>query len=223
MRTWSVSGTALALCTRSSSLSMRTRTSMGLSGSYWWGRRGTLLLRADRRAGTPVGVQLAEALGDCGRYELVDTATERRDLLDAARRDEAELGTGHDVQRLDVRREEPVQLVHLRFPLEVGEHTQAFDHRARVVLACELDDEFGEHIHRHVMKMRERVLEERDALLQGEHRLLVVRIADDTDDDLVEDRGGASDYVDVAVRDGVVRAWADGGGHGRKRVIRAEP
>src|SRR6185437_11964797 len=31
MRTWSVRGTALALCTRSSSLSIRTRTSMGVS------------------------------------------------------------------------------------------------------------------------------------------------------------------------------------------------
>src|SRR5689334_14654549 len=31
MRTWSVRGTALALCTRSSSLSIRTRTSMSLS------------------------------------------------------------------------------------------------------------------------------------------------------------------------------------------------
>src|SRR6187397_1234864 len=31
MRTWSVKGTALALCTRSSSLSIRTRTSMGVS------------------------------------------------------------------------------------------------------------------------------------------------------------------------------------------------
>ena len=55
----------------------------------------------------------------------------------------------------------------------------------------------------------ERVLDERDALLDGERRLLVVRVADDADDDRVEDRGRAADHVDVAQRDGVERAGVD--------------
>src|SRR4051794_32283732 len=44
MRTWSVRGTAFALCTRSSSLSIRTRTSMAWKSSFGDGR--TVLLEA---------------------------------------------------------------------------------------------------------------------------------------------------------------------------------
>ena len=56
---------------------------------------------------------------------------------------------------------------------------------------------------------RERLLEKRDALLDGEHRSLVLRIADDADDDAVEDLRRPADDVDVAVRDRVVAARAD--------------
>src|SRR3954447_8134102 len=42
MRTWSVSGTAFALCTRSSSLSMRTRTSIAANPSFAVRRTGPL-------------------------------------------------------------------------------------------------------------------------------------------------------------------------------------
>src|SRR5438876_8867670 len=40
MRTWSVRGTAFALCTRSSSLSIRTRTSIAQKSSFGDGRIG---------------------------------------------------------------------------------------------------------------------------------------------------------------------------------------
>ena len=46
-----------------------------------------------------------------------------------------------------------------------------------------------------------------------EERRLVVRIADDADDDPVEDPRRARDHVDVPVRDGVVRAGVDRGDH----------
>src|SRR5438105_11734866 len=98
MRTWSVSGTALALCTRSSSLSMRTSTSM----------RPSLLAGADRGPRTRLRVELAEAAGDRRRDELVDVTAEGGDLLDPARGDEAVLRAGHHVHRLDVGREQPV-------------------------------------------------------------------------------------------------------------------
>ncbi len=49
------------------------------------------------------------------------------------------------------------------------------------------------------------------------------RIADDADDDAVEDRRRAAYDVDVPVRDGVVRAGADGCYHRENTVIRAEP
>ena len=67
------------------------------------------------------------------------------------------------------------------------------------------------------------VAEEIDALLDREQRLLVLGIADHADDDAVEDPGGARDHVDVAVRDGVVGAGADGGDHSSNSVRRAEP
>ena len=66
--------------------------------------------------------------------------------------------------------------------------------------------------------------QEADPLVEGEHRRLVLRVADDADDDAVEDLGGASDHVDVPVRDGVVRAGVDRGDHSAsKSVRRAEP
>ena len=89
--------------------------------------------------------------------------------------------------------------------------------------AREIDDELVKDVHRDVVVAGERLLEERDALLHGEQRLLVVRLADDADDHAVERRGGPADHVEVAERDRVVRAWADGGDHRVNRVIRAEP
>ena len=62
-----------------------------------------------------------------------------------------------------------------------------------------------------------------DALVDGEHRLLVPRLADDADDDSVEDAGGARDHVHVTVCHRVVRAGADRGDHASYTVIRAEP
>ena len=48
-------------------------------------------------------------------------------------------------------------------------------------------------------------------------------IAHDSDDDAVEDRGRTANDVDMPVRDGVVRAGADGCYHLENTVIRAEP
>src|SRR4029453_15372338 len=100
MRTWSVSGTALALCTRSSSLSMSTRTSMDMDGTRDPGcavapehaRLCASVLRAERSTRPAVRVQLAEALGDGRGHQAVHVPAERRDLLDAARGDERKLG-----------------------------------------------------------------------------------------------------------------------------------
>ena len=91
------------------------------------------------------------------------------------------------------------------------------------MLARELDDELGEDVDDDVAAAPEGVLEERDALLDGEERLLVRRIAYDTDDDPVEDHRRAADDVDVPVGDGVVGPGADGCYHRENTVIRAEP
>jgi len=114
-------------------------------------------------------------------------------------------------------------VVHLELPLEVRDDAQALHHRRGVVLACELDDKLGEDVHDDVLALVQRVLEERDALLDGEQRLLVGGVTDNAHDDAVEDRGRATDDVDVPVRDGVVGPWADGCYHCENTVIRAEP
>ena len=80
------------------------------------------------------------------------------------------------------------------------------------MLARELDDELGEHVDLDVRDVRraERLFEERHTLLDGEHRPLVGGVADDADDDAVEDLCRAADDVDVPVRHRVVAARADG-------------
>src|SRR4051812_4276727 len=109
MRTWSVSGTAFALCTRSSSLSIRTNTSMCLS----------LLLRAERGAAAAVRIELPKAHGDRLGDQSVHLSPKGRDLLHAGRGNERDLRAGHHEDGLDVGCEMTVELVHLELPLEV--------------------------------------------------------------------------------------------------------
>ena len=71
------------------------------------------------------------------------------------------------------------------------------------MLAGEVDDELAEDVDDDVLHVRHGVLEERDALLDREGRLLVLRVTDDPDDDPVEDRRGPTNDVDVPERDGV--------------------
>src|SRR5581483_10845443 len=178
--------------------------------------------RVLRRARPAVRKELLEPSRDRLGHERGDVAPERGDLLHAARRDEAHVRARHHVDGLDVGREVAVQLVHLELPLEVGDHAQPLHDRLRLPFARELDDELAEHVHLDVLELSDRVAEERHALVDREHRLLVGGAADDADDDTVEDAGGARDHVDVPVRDRVVRAWADRGDH-PYTVTRAAP
>src|SRR6476619_2249020 len=98
IRTWSVSGAALAPCTSSSSLSMRTRTSIGLL------------------EGTP-----REGFCDDRGHEVRDRPAERGELAHAARREEAVAGRRHQEDGLDLRCDSFVEVSHLQFPLEVGD------------------------------------------------------------------------------------------------------
>src|SRR6516225_3621757 len=164
MRTWSVRGTALALCTRSSSLSMRTRTSI---------RRSSLLLVTDRGAAAAVGEHLLQAACDGRGYQLFDISAEGCDLLHPARRDETDLRAGHHVNRLDLRRQRPVQLVHLELVLEVRDHPQPLHDRLGIPAPGEIDDELAEDVDLDVVQV-ERLLQEPDALVDREHRRLVV-------------------------------------------------
>src|SRR3954463_5731925 len=156
MRTWSVSGTALALCTRSSSLSIKTSTSMAVS----------LLLRAERGAAASVREQLPEARGDRLGNQSVHLSAKRGDLLHAGRRDERDLRARHHEHRLDVRREVAVQLVHLELPLEVGGDAPALDDRPRLPAARELDDQLLEDVDLDVVRLH-RLADEGDALVRA--------------------------------------------------------
>src|SRR5262249_19463811 len=120
-------------------------------------------------------------------------------------------------------------VVHLELPLEVGDDAQALDHRLRAPAARELDDELGEDLDLDVLEVAKLVLEELDALLDAEQRVLVRGLADDPDDDPVEDLRRPRDDVEMAERDRVVAPWTDRrDGVARahscsKRVRRAEP
>src|SRR5579884_148197 len=213
MRTWSVRGTALALWTRSSSLSIRTRTSIG--SAVWPSRRkARSVARPLGGSGAAVREDLRESAGDGTGHELGHVAAEGRDLLHTARGDEAHLGARHHVHRLDLGRQRPVELVHLELPLEIRDDPEALDDRLRLPPAREVDDELPKDVDLDVVEARKGVAEEFDPLLDREGRLLVVRHPDHAHHDAVEDPGRARDHVDVAVRDGVVRAGSDCGDHG---------
>jgi hypothetical protein len=116
-----------------------------------------------------------------------------------------------------------VELVHLELPLEVGDHAEPLHDRLGLPPPCEVDDELAEDGDLHVRQLGERLAQEPHPLVEREQRRLVLRAADHTDDDAVEDRRRAADHVDVAERDGIVGPGTDGGDHGSKSVRRAEP
>src|SRR5258708_40307802 len=172
MRTWSVRGTAFALCTRSSSLSIRTSTSMvrkSCSGGCRNGPAWGSFARVLGGPGPPGREELLEALRHRVRHEGGDVAAVRSDLLDAARRNKAHGRARHHVDGLDVGREVPVQLVHLELPLEVRDDPEALDDRLRIPLACELDDELSEDVDLDVVDRADGMPEELDALVDREH------------------------------------------------------
>src|SRR5581483_11195987 len=182
-----------------------------------------LLLGVQGGPAPTVREELPQAARDGRWHELIDISAEGGDLLHTARRDEAHLWARHDVDRLDVRGEHAVQLVHLELPLEVGDDAKALHDRPCIPTACEVHDELLEHVDLYVVYVGYSFLDERDPLVDREHRRLVLRRADDADDDAVEDARGAGDDVDVPVRHRVVGAGADGGDQFSNSVSRAEP
>src|SRR3954449_985912 len=117
-------GIGLALWMRSSSLSMRTRTSMALPAGVSSAGQGFL-----QRA--------CHVLGD----EVGDVPSERGQFLYAAGRQETVLRAGHDEDGLEIRSLQAVELVHLLLVLEVRDRAQALDDRDRPLAARELDDQ----------------------------------------------------------------------------------
>src|SRR5215211_5204447 len=115
-------GTPLALCTKSSSLSMRTRTSMAVGNSL--ARQLFLQPPCD-------GV----------RNEALDVPAKGGELFDPARAEETVLRRAHQVHRLDVVGLARVELSHLQLVFEIGNRAQSLDDRDRPDAAREVDDE----------------------------------------------------------------------------------
>src|SRR6185369_16581618 len=132
--TWSVNGTCLALWTRSSSLSISTRTSMALPVSS---ARERFLQTLRNRLGHEVG----------------DISTESGDLLHAARGEETVLRRCHEVDGLDVGGQLPVELVHLQFVLEIRDRAQSLHDCAGPSLPRELDHQVRERLHADVAEI----------------------------------------------------------------------
>ena len=107
---------------------------------------------------------------------------------------------------LDLGRHLPVELIHLELVLEVGDRPQPLHDRVRAVLAREVDDQGVERSS--PARWRDsalRRLDELDALLGAEQRLLLAHgLVDDRDDHVVEHLRRALDDVEVAERDRVV-------------------
>src|ERR1039458_1509952 len=117
-------GTDLALCTKSSSLSMSTKTSIASPSSSAF----QLFLQPSR-----------DFAGD----EIVDPAPEGGELLHTTRRKETVLRAGHQVNRLDLRVLPAVELVHLQLVLEVRDRAQSLHDRLCPNVAGGLHNERG--------------------------------------------------------------------------------
>src|SRR5438270_4968213 len=185
-----------SVLTRSSSLSMRTRTSMAVPAS-----------------GTSSAPQLfLQPARNVVGYVIFDAASESGELLDSAGAQETVLLARHEVDRLHVRGLVPVELVHLEFVLEVRDSAQPLDDRAGADPPREVDHEDVERLDADVVQIGGRGLDEAHSFLGGEQGLALAHgQIDDRDDDLVIQRRRPPDDVQVAVGDGVVgpRAYRD--------------
>src|SRR5665647_2243631 len=98
--------------------------------------------------GGPAAVteDLVTAFGDRRRHELRDVAAEGGDLLDAAGGYKAAVGPRHHVDGLELGRERPVEMAHLKLPFEVGDGAQPLDHRARPAALGDLVVDFAKRL-----------------------------------------------------------------------------
>ena len=122
-------------------------------------------------------------------------------------------GTRRDEERVDAR-EALVHLRHLELVVEVGDGPEALHDRGRVVVAREVDEQALEELDRDVAEVRGLLVEHVLALLEGEQRLRLLRVADDRDDDVVEVPRGPLDDVEMTEGDRVEGTRAECGGHG---------
>src|ERR1700751_2623197 len=136
-----------ALCTRSSSLSISTSTSIvayPCRAPAAWGLWIDFMYSSD--AISSASELFLQALCDLLGDQILDLPPERRKLIHAALGQETVLRARHQVHGLYLRVLAPVQLAHLELVLEVGDRAQALHDRVRADPACELDNERRERL-----------------------------------------------------------------------------
>src|SRR4051812_2041078 len=163
------------------------------------------------------GVELFPKLVHDGvRHQPGDVPAERRHLFDEARRQETVERARRHEQSLDLA-EPVVHLRHLELVVEVTDGAQALGDDLNVVFAAEVHDQAVEGVDANIGVVSCALLEELDALLDGEQTAL--RLVDEHgDDDLVVELGGPADDVEMPVGHRIERAGADSAPrrHGRR-------
>src|SRR5680860_1109982 len=126
---------------------------------------------------------LPQALHHHRGHEIGDVATEPGDLLHERGGEVGVYGAGGEEEGLDVA-DAVVHLRHLQLVLEVADGAQSLDDDANVVSATEVHQQPGEGLHGDVAQMSGDLLQQRDPLADGKHRLLAL-VLEATDDEMV--------------------------------------
>src|SRR5471030_1694607 len=142
-------GTDLALCTKSSILSISTRTSIASPSSSAF----QLFLQPAR---------------DLARDEIVDPAPKGGELLHATRRQKTVLRAGHQVNRLYLGVLPAVELIHLQLVLEIRDCAQPLHDCLRPNMSRELHDKRAERLGSNPLQIRDRALDEAHPLVDSE-------------------------------------------------------
>src|SRR5436190_8530787 len=148
---------------------------------------------------------------DRRRNHGANVATEFGDLLAERGGDVAVLQSGHQEDRVDLRRQATVGVRQLQLELEVAHGSQPTDHEAGLLPTSELDREALEGLDQYgAAEIRDARLDQCDALGRREERLLG-GVAEHPDDQPVEEAGGSPHDVEMGVGDRIEGSGEDGG------------
>ena len=190
---------------------------LGAAGRAWRGRAAPRAparrrRRRRRRAVGHLAYFSLEPLGHRLGHHRADVAAEAGDVADVLRREERAGRRRRDEERVHAGDGQ----VHLRLghlALGVGQCPQALDDEVGADLLGDVDDELGEVHHLDVVEVGERLADHLLALVEGEERLALLRVADGADDDLVEEERRRLDELAVPVVERVERPRIEHGGH----------
>ena len=130
--------------------------------------------------------------------EAVDGAAETKNFFDQTRADEGVLGVGHEEDGFDVGRKAAVHEGHLELVFVVADGADAADYGVGTLFAGEVDEQAFEGGDGDVGEFRDAFREHGDALFHGEEGIFL-GIAEDGDDEVIEDFGGPGNEVQVSV------------------------